>query len=132
MSHDEIRAVLFDLGDTILNFGRIKPTRAFLAGARASYGFLTEQGQYRGGLPWYFLSNLVRLRAKYVISNLLQRDFNSLELLQAVGARKGVELSRLGGGIAGWRSGRARNTTRGRSGCRWLPLRNCSTRRTRT
>jgi HAD superfamily hydrolase (TIGR01549 family) len=89
----EIRAVLFDLGDTILNFGRVETTKTFLAGARVSYAFLKEHGQYRGGFAWYFLSNLLRLRARYLLSDVLQRDFNSLELLQAVGARKGVDLS---------------------------------------
>ncbi len=93
MPEHEIRAVLFDLGDTILNFGRVKTTKAFLAGARASYAFLKKHGQYHGGFAWYFLSNLVRLRARYLLSDVLERDFNSLELLQAVGARKGVDLS---------------------------------------
>lgn len=93
MPQDVIRAVLFDLGDTILNFGRVNTTKAFLEGARASYAFLKQHSRYRGVLAWYFLRNLVRLRAKYVLSNILQRDFNSLEVLRAVGARKGVELS---------------------------------------
>jgi HAD superfamily hydrolase (TIGR01549 family) len=35
----------------------------------------------------------VRLRVKYVLSDILQRDFNSLELLRTVGERKGVRLS---------------------------------------
>jgi HAD superfamily hydrolase (TIGR01549 family) len=93
MPEHEIRVVLFDLGDTILNFGRVKMTKAFLAGAKASYAFLKEHSRYRGGFAWYFLSNLVRLRAKYLLSDVLQRDFNSLEVLQTVGARKGVDLS---------------------------------------
>ncbi len=93
MPEHKIRAVLFDLGDTILNFGRVETTKAFLAGARASYAFLKEHGRYRGGFAWYFLSNLARLRARYLLSDILQRDFNSLELLQTVGARKGVDLS---------------------------------------
>jgi putative hydrolase of the HAD superfamily len=93
MPQQEIRAVLFDLGDTILDFGRVRTTRAFLEGARASYAFLQQHSRYRSGFAWYFLRNLVRLRVKYVLSDILQRDFNSLELLQAVGTRKGVELT---------------------------------------
>ncbi len=93
MAHDEIRAILFDLGDTILNFGRVRTTRAFLEGAKASHRFLREQGQPVAPFPWYFLRNLVRLRARYLLSNLLKRDFDSLELLQSVGARKGVNLT---------------------------------------
>jgi len=42
---------------------------------------------------WYAIRNLVRLRARYLLSDLTGRDFDSLELLRTVGARKGVNLS---------------------------------------
>jgi len=93
MSCDRIRAVLFDLGDTILDFGRVNTTRAFLQGARATHAFLREHGQHVAAFPCYFVVNLVRLRTRYLMANINQRDFNSLEVLQTVGARKGVNLS---------------------------------------
>jgi HAD superfamily hydrolase (TIGR01549 family) len=88
-----IEAVLFDLGDTILSFGRVHTTKVFLAGARASYAFLRQHSDYSGGFVWYFFRNLVRLRVTYVLSDILRRDFNSLELLRTVGERKGVRLT---------------------------------------
>jgi HAD superfamily hydrolase (TIGR01549 family) len=93
MPDDRITAVLFDLGDTILNFGRVNTTRAFLQGARATHAYLREHGQRVAAFPWYFVVNLVRLRLRYLIANVTHRDFNSLEVLQTVGARKGVKLS---------------------------------------
>jgi len=93
MAHDRIQAVLFDLGDTILNFGKADTTRAFLAGARLSHAFLRQQGQPAAWFPWYFVRNLVRLRIKYFISDFTHRDFNSLDVLKAVGARQGVVLT---------------------------------------
>jgi HAD superfamily hydrolase (TIGR01549 family) len=93
MACDEIRAILFDLGDTILDFGRVNTTRAFLLGARATHAFLREQGQPAAWFPLYALRNLLRLRSRYLLSDILQRDFNSLEVLQAVGAKTGVNLS---------------------------------------
>jgi len=93
MAQHEIKAVLFDLGDTILNFGRVKTTKAFLAGARASHAFLRARNQPAAWFPWYFARNLVRLRIKYFVSNLTRNDFDSLEVLRAVGARQGVHLS---------------------------------------
>jgi len=93
-SQGEIRAVLFDLGDTILDFGRVNTTRAFLLGARATHAFLKEQGQPVACLSWYTLRNLVRLRWRYLLSDLTGRDFDSLELLRTVGTRTGVSLSR--------------------------------------
>jgi putative hydrolase of the HAD superfamily len=92
-SRGEIRAVLFDLGDTILNFGRVRTTRAFWLGARATHNFLRQQGQPVAPFLWYALRNLVRLRVKYVLSNITRRDFDSLELLQTVGVRTGVHLT---------------------------------------
>lgn len=89
-----IRAVLFDLGDTILEFGRVNTTKAFLEGARATHAFLKEHDQPVGPFAWYFLRNLVRLRLKYLVSDLRHRDFDSLEVLEAVGARQGVRLER--------------------------------------
>jgi HAD superfamily hydrolase (TIGR01549 family) len=88
-----IKAVLFDLGDTLLEFGRVNTTRAFLEGAKATYAFLKAHGQPTGPFAWYFVRNLIRLRTKYLVSNLTRRDFDSLEVLQAVGAQRGVRLS---------------------------------------
>jgi len=93
MNHDEIKAVLFDLGDTILEFGRISKTKAFRAGAKSTHAFLKAHGQPVSRFSWYFLRNLVRLRMKYLIANLTRRDFDSLEVLQKVGAKGGVKLS---------------------------------------
>ncbi|MBN1508616.1 MAG: HAD family hydrolase [Sedimentisphaerales bacterium] len=93
MPHDNIKAVLFDLGETLLDFGRVNTTRAFLLGARATHAFLRELGQPVAPFPWYAVRNLVRLRAKCLLSNVTRRDFDSLEVFRTVGARKGVELS---------------------------------------
>lgn len=93
MAHDRIQAVLFDLGDTILNFGQVSTTKAFLAGARLSHAFLNQHGQPAAWFPWYFARNLIRLRIKYFLSDFTHRDFNSLEVLQAVGTRQGVVLT---------------------------------------
>lgn len=93
MAHHRIKAVLFDLGDTILNFGRVNTTKAFLAGARLSHAFLQDQKQPVAWFPWYFVRNLLRLRIRYLQSSLAHKDFNSFEVLQSVGARQGVALS---------------------------------------
>ncbi|MCU0916540.1 MAG: HAD family hydrolase [Planctomycetes bacterium] len=93
MTGDEIRAVLFDLGDTLLEFGKVPKTRAFLAGARSTHVYLKEHRQPVSPFPWYFLRNLLRLRLHYVISNFIHQDFDSLEVLQKVGAKLGVKLS---------------------------------------
>ena len=54
---------------------------------------MKEQGQPVASFPWYALRNLVRLRMKYMLSDITRRDFDSLELLQTVGVRTGVNLA---------------------------------------
>jgi putative hydrolase of the HAD superfamily len=93
MAYGEIKAVLFDLGDTLLEFGNFSTTKAFLEGARSTHAFLRERQQPVACFAWYFLRNLVRLRTQYLIADLTRRDFDSLEVLKEVGAKLGVQLS---------------------------------------
>ena len=60
MPHQEIKAVLFDLGDTLLDFGKVNTTRLVLQGARSSYNFIKDQDQPVGSFAGYFLRYLVR------------------------------------------------------------------------
>jgi len=94
MPHQEIKAVLFDLGDTLLDFGKINTTRLVLQGARSSYNFIKNQGQPVGSFAGYFLRYLVRLRMHYFLSEYTGRDFDSLALLQKVGRKEGITFSR--------------------------------------
>ncbi len=88
-----IKAVLFDLGETLLHFGKVNTLQLFHQGARSTYDFLRQQQQSAGRFWGYFLRNFVSLRWHYLLSNILGRDFNALELLQRVNARYDVHLS---------------------------------------
>ena len=94
MSQTEIKAVLFDLGDTLLNFGQVHTTRLVLQGARSSYDYLKDKGQPVGSFAGYFLRYLVRLRIRYYLSEYRGKDFDSLALLQEVGRKEGMTCSR--------------------------------------
>jgi len=91
---DEIRAVLFDLGETLLTFGKVGTTKLILQGARSSYDFLRQEGQPIGSFAGYFLRYLVRLRLRYFLAEFRGKDFDSLALLQQVGRREGINFSR--------------------------------------
>jgi HAD superfamily hydrolase (TIGR01549 family) len=93
MAHRQIKAVLFDLGDTIVEFGKIRTTRIFRDGARATYAFLAECGQSPGSFARYFLENLVLIRYRCLVSDLTGNDFDALDLLQHSGRKKGMQLS---------------------------------------
>ncbi len=93
MSDTKIKAVLFDLGDTLLNFGKIDTIRLFAAGARSSYDYLREQGQPVGRFTFYLWRNLIRLHLKDLFSRITGKDFDALALLQKIGTKKGVKLN---------------------------------------
>jgi putative hydrolase of the HAD superfamily len=88
-----VKAVLFDYGETLLSFGKIKTTQLFRQGAKSSYDFLKAQGQPVGNFTFYFLRNLMRIRLRYWLSNLTDRDFDTLVLLEKVGTKNGIRLN---------------------------------------
>jgi len=88
----EIKAVLFDLGETLLDFGKIKTTRLFRQGARLSYDFLKSCGQPVGCFEYYCWRNLIALRFRHLISNITKKDINSSALLRGIGKKKGIKL----------------------------------------
>lgn len=92
MSDKRIKAVLFDLGETLLNFGRVNTASLFRQGAKSSYEFLKSLGQPAGNFTYYYWRNLMRLRIKHLFSKITGRDFDTLELLKKVGIKKGLQL----------------------------------------
>jgi len=94
MPDKKIKAVLFDLGETLLSFGKINTTRLFRQGARLSYDFLQSCGQPVGNFNYYCWRNLISLRIRHWLSNITKKDFNSLVLLRGIGTKKGIKLDR--------------------------------------
>ena len=88
----EIKAVFFDLGETILNFGKINATRLFRQGARLSYDYLKSCGQPVGNFEFYCWRNLIALRIRNIIAGIIKKDFNSAAFLRGNGTKKGIKL----------------------------------------
>jgi putative hydrolase of the HAD superfamily len=88
-----IKAVLFDLGDTLLNFGRVDTTKLFKSGAKLTYDYLKRLSQPVGDFKPYCYRNLGAIRWKYWVSMLRRRDFDTLKLLKKINQTKGLELS---------------------------------------
>jgi putative hydrolase of the HAD superfamily len=88
--NNQIKAVLFDLGETLLDFGKIKATRLFRQGARLSYDYLKSSGQPVVNFECYCWVNLLILRIRHLIGRIQKKDFDSLALLRKVGTRVGV------------------------------------------
>ncbi|MHC4159615.1 MAG: hypothetical protein ACYSSO_11125, partial [Planctomycetota bacterium] len=84
MADRKIKAVLFDLGETLVDFGRVGTTRLFREGARLSYNFLKSLGQPVGSFEGYCWRNLIALHIRRWISNITKRDFDALVLLRGI------------------------------------------------
>jgi putative hydrolase of the HAD superfamily len=94
-AHLRINTVLFDLGETLLSFGKFSATRLFREGARLSYEFLKScgQSQHAGrNFEHYCWRNLISLHTRHFISNLNKKDFNSSALLRKIGTKRGISL----------------------------------------
>ena len=92
MADKKVKAVLFDLGETLLDFGKIKKLRLFREGALHSYNYLRSLGQPTGSFKSYYWQNLIALHIRCWISNITRRDFDSLVLLRWIGTKKGIHL----------------------------------------
>jgi HAD superfamily hydrolase (TIGR01549 family) len=90
----KIKAVLFDLGETLVNFGKVNTTRLFRQGAKLSYDFLKGCRQPVGNFKYYCWRNLIALRLRQWLSSITRKDFNSLVLLRGVGTKRGIKLDR--------------------------------------
>lgn len=89
----QIKAILFDLGDTLLNFGPINTLGLLKEAGYRSYSFLRQTNQPVGGYTYYLWYNFIGLRLNYFISGITGNDFNSLDVLKKYGKRKGFDLS---------------------------------------
>jgi HAD superfamily hydrolase (TIGR01549 family) len=93
MPDKKIKAVLFDLGETLLNFGRVNTTNIFRQSAKLTYEFLRSCNQPLGNFKWYCWHSMIAVRFHYLISSLTGKDFNALSLLKKIGTKKGFTLS---------------------------------------
>ena len=93
MAEHVIEAVLFDLGETLLTFGKLDLSRLSNEAARRSYEYLKQCNQPVGPYWAYRLSHLWGIRYHVLKSALTGNDFDSLELLKHYGQRRDFQLT---------------------------------------
>ena len=89
-----VRGILFDLGDTLIDFGRVDADGLFEAGARLAYAYLQQLGQPLPSFAKYRRRQYRSIRWNYFKSRLTGREFNALELLANLSGEMGHDLSR--------------------------------------
>jgi len=88
-----VRGILFDLGDTLLDFGEVDVLRLFRSGAELAYGYLQSLGQPLPSFGRFHRRQLWAIRWRYLISRITRREFNSLDVLSRLGHRMGHVLT---------------------------------------
>ena len=87
MADRAVEAILFDLGQTLLEFGRLPVKSLFATAAQNSYQWLRNYSQPVPAFWRYKLKHFVGLYLHVGVSWLTGNDFDSLELLKTYGKR---------------------------------------------
>ena len=90
----KIQVILFDIGETLLNFGRVNTAELFKEGTSLAYDFLKKLGQPVGSFRIYLARHLLMIRLHLLWSAIRDRDFDSYEVLKKMESRKGTRLKR--------------------------------------
>ncbi|MCD4825436.1 MAG: HAD family hydrolase [Phycisphaerae bacterium] len=88
-----IKAILFDLGDTLLDFGKVDFPRMFREGADGAYDYLQKRGYSLPSRRWYGLFHRLAIHWNVLVSAISRREFNSLDVLERCCRRMGLYLS---------------------------------------
>jgi len=93
LDNKKIKAVLFDLGETLITYGHIKTTSAIFEAGKRSYEYLKKMNQPVGRFASYIFGNLLNIRVRAVLAEIIGKDFDSLEELKKYGQRKKFTLT---------------------------------------
>jgi HAD superfamily hydrolase (TIGR01509 family) len=88
-----LQAILFDLGDTLLDFGPIEVPKLFNRGAGLAWEYLRDAHLPLPGFRWYRFRHLLAIRVYVLRSRLTNREFNCLDLLARIARQMGIPLT---------------------------------------
>lgn len=86
-------AVLFDLADTLLSFGKVKALSLFSQGCRDTHEYLAEQNLHPPDYAAYRKFSLRAFTGRYLWSHVKGRDFNGMDVIVSVLRRFHVRAS---------------------------------------
>jgi len=89
----KIKAVLFDLGDTLLNYGKIDPHEPFFKAAAKTWQWLRDKANVKGFQWLYTVRSLLAIHSRIIWSHFTGHDFDSLQVLKDLGRRMGHNLT---------------------------------------
>ena len=87
-----IKAILFDLGDTLLDFGEVDLHALFEQGARGAYDYLLTLGRPLPPFARYHMRHLWAVRWNVLKSAIIRREFCTQEVMTRHCRRMGLSL----------------------------------------
>jgi len=89
-----VQGVLFDLGETLMQFGDVDLPKVFEQGTRLAYQRLLKWGLKPPTFHKYHRHKLLAVRWNHFKCRLTGREFNSLDVLDRLNRRSGIRLTR--------------------------------------
>jgi HAD superfamily hydrolase (TIGR01662 family) len=93
LAEQKIKAILFDIGETLLNFGKVDAVALFKEGGKLAYNFLKNLNQPVGPYQLFLLRHLIIIRLLSMWSNIIKRDYDSSKILRKIAQYNGVKLT---------------------------------------
>src|ERR1051325_5231170 len=87
-----LKAILFDLGDTLFDFEPMNRAEVFETAGRKTYDFLASMGHSLPPFKRYYRSQVWAIRWTYLKALLCRREFNAFDLLAQVCERMRLQL----------------------------------------
>lgn len=88
-----VKGILFDLGDTLLDFGQVDTIELFEQGAHRAHDYLSELGLKMPEFHAYHRQQYRAVRWAYIKSRLTGREFNAMTLLSKLTEKTGHRLT---------------------------------------
>lgn len=88
-----VKAILFDLADTLLRFDRLDRRTLFVLGARDTYRHLHGLNVVRPAFEIYSRAHFRAFRSRYIWSNIRRRDFNANDVICRVLSKLEIAVS---------------------------------------
>ncbi|MBT3201349.1 MAG: HAD family hydrolase [Phycisphaerales bacterium] len=89
----KIKGILFDLGDTLIDFAHVSMSALFKQGAQLGYKYLQEIGKDLPGFRTFHYRQLWAIRWNYIKAHVTGREFNSMDVMSHFAEKYGYQLT---------------------------------------
>lgn len=90
----KINTILFDLGDTLFDLGKVNVSKMFDAGGTLAYKYLQENGFTLPSFRRFYWINYLAVRLNVIKCAITLRDFHAASLMDSICRKMGITLSR--------------------------------------